>query len=103
MNNQTPTTLLHTSMTQSAKLAARTRRILEKQLRSIEREMTATATPPGRLAELAELTVVLMQALDRSIEGAGKLLTLKHSPSVPTEDPSSVERVMQELTHGKMK
>lgn len=94
---ESPTTLLTTAMNSCARLSQRTRRILEGQLREIERELKSPGLQPGRRLELLDALLTAMTALDRSANESVKLL--KGAPPTPTDAPS-VEQVLQEIKSG---
>lgn len=97
---ESPTTLLHNAMNSSARLSQHVRRALQREVKQIERELRSPGLQPGRRLELMDSLLTTMSALDRSAEQCGRLLTQKHNPAIPTDDPS-VERVMEELTRGQ--
>ena len=102
MTKKSPATLLHHSMTESAKLAARARRLLETQLKSIEKELKSPALPPLRRAELIDDTTRILDTLNRSVENSGRLLTAKGAPQITNDSPSH-EEIIHELTKGQAK
>ena len=97
---ESATALLHTAMNSSARLSQRARRILERQLREIDRELKTPGLQPGRRLELMDALVTTMSALDKSTTEAVKLL--RGAPPILTDAPSQ-EEIMRELTHGKAK
>ena len=96
---ESPTALLTTAMNSSAKLSQRTRRILERQLREIERELKNPGLQPGRRLELLDALLSAMSALDKSTNEAIKLS--KGAPPIPSDDSMTSERILAELTNGK--
>lgn len=97
---QTPQRILRKSLQDSAKLATRTRKLLERQLAILEYHMDNSPVP-GQVDDVViEQTLKIMAALDRTIEQTGKLLTQKHTPTESGETASAAD-VLNELTKGK--
>lgn len=97
---ESPTALLHSAMNSCARLSQHTRRILQRQLREIERELRSPDLQPGRRLELLDSLLTTMSALDKSATEAAKLL--RGAPPIATDTPSQ-EEIMRELTIGKAK
>lgn len=90
----TPQALLRRAMTESAKISAKARKILEARLDVL---MHTDMIVPTDTEEI----ISILQALNRSIESAGKLLIPRGTrEDVPTEAPTP-EKILQEITKGK--
>lgn len=96
-----PHRILRKSLQDSAKLASRTRKLLEGRLTFIEKRL-ATLEPDQDVDGLVDQLLKIMAALDRTVEQTGRLLTLKHAPADAAEPASAVD-VLSELTKGKKK
>jgi hypothetical protein len=96
----TPGRILRKSLQDSAKLATRTRKLLEGRLNAIERALENVTDPWNPQEEMIDSLLKILAALDRTVEQTGRLLTQKHTPSETTETASAAD-IMQELTKGK--
>jgi hypothetical protein len=95
----TPGRILRKSLQDSARLASRTRKLLEGRLVAIEKRL-ADDLIGENTDGLVDQLLKIMSALDRTVEQTGRLLTQKHTPVETTESASPTD-IMHELTKGK--
>ena len=100
---ETPASLLRRGMGDSSKLAARARTILESHLTRMEKalENNNNVLDPDDLVTIANGVVSIMQALDKTVESAGKLLINPKDPRV--DDSGENVDVLGELMSGGRK
>lgn len=98
--HQSAGSVLQLSMNASAKLAGRARRMLEAELKAMEKELRNPSLPPLRRTDLIETITSIIAVLDRSCENAAKLLTAKHAPAIPSDNPTPQD-VLDEIVRGQ--
>jgi hypothetical protein len=95
--------VIYNNMTAAARLARKSRAILESQLKVIEAELKHPATITARRMECLRAVLEITAMLDRTVESGGRLLTAKPTPGsgeIPPSLPTAAE-VMDELTLGR--
>lgn len=101
-SNDTPKALLQRGMRESARIAAKARSLLEKQLGIISKALENPEMDSQHAANLVEATIAILGALDKTIESSGKLLvTRPNGKEIESSSHVDAAQVLAEITKGK--
>jgi hypothetical protein len=95
------TDVLYDSLASSARLAHKTKTVLQRQITRMAAELDRADTLPARKGELLRAILEIQQVLNQNVESLGRLLH-KPIPSAPesASGTPTAEQILAEITLG---